>query len=39
MNSINNIESFELINKTNFNYNEIEEDIYKFLLDNNFIIE
>jgi hypothetical protein len=37
MNSINNMESFELINK--FNYNEIEDDIYKFLLDNNFIIE
>ena len=37
MNSINNIESFDLINK--FNYNEIEEDIYNFLLDNNFIIE
>ena len=37
MNSINNMESFELINK--FNYNDIENDIYKFLLDNNFIIE
>ena len=37
MNSINNIESFDLINK--FNYYEIEEDIYNFLLDNNFIIE